>query len=134
MMFGQPIVIDCSYDRYMTIKEASNTALQLSYVFSNNRLHVSPFNLYFCNAYKESTVMSKFNKMIPTLYNDEFPVNISEKSYLDIFPKEKLVYLTPHCREELRTYNHDDVYIIGELVGKICPVKYTYFTSLFRHF
>uniref|UniRef100_A0A146LVF6 RNA (guanine-9-)-methyltransferase domain-containing protein 1 n=1 Tax=Lygus hesperus TaxID=30085 RepID=A0A146LVF6_LYGHE len=119
MMFGQPLVIDCSYEKYMNIKEASNSALQLSYVFAENRAHVSPFNVHFCNADRNGLMMSKLHKMIPTLYNDDFPVNVIEKSYLDVFPKEKLVYLTPHCREELLTYNHDDVYIIGAMVDKV---------------
>ncbi|KAF6209539.1 hypothetical protein GE061_015287 [Apolygus lucorum] len=119
MMFGQQIVIDCSYEKYMNMKEASNSALQLAYVFADNRAHISPFNVHFCNADRNGIMVSKLHKMIPTLYNDDFPVNITEKSYLDVFPKEKLVYLTPHCREELLTYNHDDVYIIGAMVDKV---------------
>jgi ribonuclease P protein 1 len=57
-------------------------------------------------------------KCIPTLYDSDFPINITEKSYLDIFPKEDIVYLTPHCREELREFDHDAVYIIGAMVDK----------------
>jgi len=33
-------------------------------------------------------------------------------------PKEKIVYLTPHCREELDIFDHDTTYIIGGIVDK----------------
>ncbi|BES96418.1 mitochondrial ribonuclease P protein 1 homolog [Nesidiocoris tenuis] len=118
MIFGQPLVIDCSYDEFMTIPEANNTALQLSYVFADNRAHASPFNLHLCKAYKQSRTITRLHKMIPPMYNDDFPLNVSEKSYLDLFPKERLVYLTPHCRDTLQEYNHDDVYIVGAMVDK----------------
>lgn len=49
-----------------------------------------------------------------------FPLNIHEDSYLNHFPKEKLVYLTPHCRNDLEEFNHDDIYIIGAMVDMVC--------------
>lgn len=59
------------------------------------------------------------HKYIPTMYEKEFPMNIHENSYLDLFPKQKLVYLTPHCREEMDTFDHDAVYIVGAIVDKV---------------
>lgn len=53
------------------------------------------------------------------MYEPWFPLNVHTNSYLDLFPKEQLVYLTPHCREELRTYDHDAIYIIGGIVDKV---------------
>lgn len=66
------------------------------------------------------------HKYIPTMYEKEFPMNIHEKSYLDLFPKQKLVYLTPHCREEMDTFDHDAVYIVGAIVDKVsfCKKKF----------
>ncbi|XP_014254239.1 mitochondrial ribonuclease P protein 1 homolog [Cimex lectularius] len=118
MMFGQEIIIDCGYDQHMNNREAANCAKQLLILFSENRRHKSPFSLHFVNVDRDGYMMTRFAKQIPILYNDDFPINISTKSYLDMFPKEKLVYLTPHCREELTTYNHDDIYIIGAMVDK----------------
>lgn len=63
--------------------------------------------------------MKNFSKFIPTLYEPWFPLNIHKESYLDIFPKEQLVYLTPHCREEMTNYDPDIVYIIGGMVDKV---------------
>lgn len=119
MMFGQNLVIDCSYDQYMTPKEAGLCAKQLKILFADNRLNEDPFNIHFCNVNKEGEVFKKLHKLIPTMYDDAFPMNITEKSFLDLFPKRQLVYLTPHCREELKEYNYDDVYIVGAMVDKV---------------
>lgn len=43
---------------------------------------------------------------------------VNPGSYLEKYPREQLVYLTPHCQEELLTYDHDAVYIIGGIVDK----------------
>nr|CAD7267368.1 unnamed protein product [Timema shepardi] len=117
--FGQKIVLDCGYDPYMTSRESQNCSKQIMLMFAENRLHENPFDLYLCNAHRESNTLRSLKRHIPTLYDDSFPINITERSYLDVFPKQDLVYLTPHCREELTEYNHDSVYIIGALVDKV---------------
>ncbi|GFG39653.1 hypothetical protein Cfor_02960 [Coptotermes formosanus] len=118
MQFGQKLVLDCSYDSHMTVREAMNCGKQLTYTFSDNRSHDSPFDLYLCNARREGNTMKQFVKSIPTLYDPDFPINITEKHYLELFPKENIVYLTPHCREEMREFDHDAIYIIGAMVDK----------------
>lgn len=119
MQFGQKLILDCSYDQHMTEREAINAAKQLMFCFSENRLHDDPFDLYFCNANLNGTTMKYLKKHIPTMLDSSFPMNVHPESYLDIFPKERLVYLTPHCRTELTEYSHDDVYIIGAMVDKM---------------
>ncbi|XP_014367006.2 mitochondrial ribonuclease P protein 1 homolog [Papilio machaon] len=119
MMWGQPIVIDCSYEQNMVWREAVNAAKQMTLVFGDNRIHKEPFNIHMCNVDLEGHFMKQLRKNIPSLEEPWFPLNIHTKSYLDIFPKQKLVYLTPHCREELTTFDHDTVYIIGCMVDKI---------------
>lgn len=119
MMWGQPIVIDCSYEQNMVWREAVNAAKQMTFVFGDNRIHKEPFNIHMCNVDLEGHFMKQLRKNIPSLEEPWFPLNIHTKSYLDIFPKQKLVYLTPHCREELTTFDHDTVYIIGCMVDKV---------------
>lgn len=118
MQFGQKIVVDCSYDSHMTLREVMDCGKQLTYMFSDNRAHDNPFDLYLCNARHEGNTMKQLVKFIPTLYDPDFPINITEKHYLDLFPKENIVYLTPHCREEMREFDHDAIYIIGAMVDK----------------
>lgn len=63
--------------------------------------------------------MGHLYKFIPTMYEPWFPLNIHEKSYLDVFSRDQLVYLTPHCREEMQEFDHDAVYILGGIVDKV---------------
>uniref|UniRef100_A0A336M4X2 RNA (guanine-9-)-methyltransferase domain-containing protein 1 n=1 Tax=Culicoides sonorensis TaxID=179676 RepID=A0A336M4X2_CULSO len=119
MQFGPKLVIDCSYDEHMVPREAKNAAKQLMLLFADNRLDVEPFDLHLCNANLNGFTMKTLNKHIPNLLEPGFPMNIHEKSYLDVFPKKNLVYLTPHCRNDLLEYNHDDIYIVGAMVDKM---------------
>ncbi|CAH0695293.1 unnamed protein product [Spodoptera exigua] len=119
LTYGQSVVIDCSYEDNMVYKEALNAAKQLTYVFGDNRIHKEPFNLHMCNVNMGGHFMKQMRKNIPSLDEPWFPLNIHTESYLEVFPKEKLVYLTPHCREELSKFDHDAVYIIGCMVDKV---------------
>lgn len=118
-MYGQPVVIDCSYEEHMVSREILNAAKQMTFVFGDNRLHKEPFNLHLCNVSKLGPFMKQFKKNIPSLVEPWFPLNIHKESYLELFPKDKLVYLTPHCKEELTHFDHDAVYIIGCMVDKV---------------
>ena len=119
MQFGQKMVLDCSYDKFMTKREAVNAAKQLMLCFAENRVHKDPFDLYFCNANFNAPTMQYLHKHIPTMMEPHFPLNVHECSYMDLFPKEQLVYLTPHCNNDLEEFNHDHIYIIGCMVDKI---------------
>lgn len=119
MMFEPKIVFDCGYDNNMDQRETHNCAKQLSLAFASNRSHVNPMYLYFCNFNKDGLLKRYLHQNIPTLLNDDFPVTITSQSYLDIFPKDQLVYLTPHCRVNLNEYDPDIVYIIGALIDLV---------------
>lgn len=115
-MFGQPIVIDYGFDDHMVSREKSLLAKQMRECFGLNRINSEPYDLHLCNFRQQEETAQLTMRGIPTLLNDEYPVECHEKDYLDVFPKEKLVYLTPHCREEMTTYDHDAIYIIGGLI------------------
>ncbi|XP_055608252.1 mitochondrial ribonuclease P protein 1 homolog [Uranotaenia lowii] len=118
MRFGQNLVFDCSYDEYMNEKEMKNTAKQLMLCFAINRMHNEPFNIHHCNVNFNKTTMKALQKHLVQIHEPHFPINVSEKSYLDLFPKERLVYLTPHCKNDLECFDPDDVYIVGAMVDK----------------
>lgn len=119
MQFSPKIVLDCSYDRHMTRREALNAAKQLMLCFADNRAHDDPFDLHYCNVNLDSICTKALNRYIPTMFNTEFPMNVHEKCFTELFPKENLVYLTPHCRTDLEVYNPDNVYIVGAMVDTV---------------
>ena len=121
IMYEPSVVFDLGFEDYMTPPEAQNCAKQLALSFATNRAHVDPFNLYFCNTSKQSFMMQKVHQVIPTVYDIDFPLNITSKSYLDIFDKSKLVYLTPHTHNVLGKFDPCKVYIIGAMVDKSSP-------------
>lgn len=57
-------------------------------------------------------------KNIPTIETPAFPASVSDKSFAELFPKEKLVYLTPDSNNELSEFNDEDIYIVGAIVDK----------------
>ncbi len=91
---------------------------QMVYTFATNRTFDYPSDVHICNFEANSKFGKKMLRSIPTMLNPEFPMNVHSTSYMDVFDKDKLVYLTPHCRQDLVNFNPDDVYIIGAMVDK----------------
>ncbi|KAK2577381.1 hypothetical protein KPH14_003496 [Odynerus spinipes] len=125
MLFEPKIVFDCSYDDMMAQFEINNCARQLVLSIVLNRTHPTPSHLYLCNAPKNGRLIRKLSHLVPTVLQDNFPLDITAKSYLDIFDKDKLVYLTPHCRTVMKSYDPDKIYIIGALVDKRDPKHFS---------
>lgn len=119
MQFGQKLVIDCGYDEHMNKQERMNAAKQLMLLFAENRSHTDPFDLHYCNSDMKGDVMQAMYRHIPTMMESWFPLNLHSKSYCELFDKDKLVYLTPHCRDDLLEYDHDAIYIVGAMVDKV---------------
>ncbi|KAK3882593.1 hypothetical protein Pcinc_013040 [Petrolisthes cinctipes] len=120
MMFGQPLVFDLGFDEHMRSVERQNCAYQLQLLMSENRSHKEPYHLHLCNAPASSDTIIRFQRFVPQLLQPEFPMTVSAESYLESYPREQLVYLTPHCREEMTQYDHNAVYIVGGIVDKTC--------------
>lgn len=118
VQFGSKIIIDCSYDAHMQRKEAKNTAQQISTCVLANRSHADPFDLHICNANFDGVTMKWLKNFMPNLKSQTFPAEIHEQNVIDVFPKERLVYLTPHCDNELEEFSSNDIYIIGGIVDK----------------
>ncbi|XP_053971885.1 mitochondrial ribonuclease P protein 1 homolog [Hylaeus volcanicus] len=121
MLFAPKIVFDLEYENIMSAYETQNCAKQLKLSFAANRIHNDPFNVYFCNANPSGLLMQSIHQGIPTVYDPEFPLNITSKSYLELFDKSKLVYLSPNSTEVLEKFDHDMIYIIGAFVDKMKP-------------
>ncbi|CAG0886422.1 unnamed protein product [Darwinula stevensoni] len=118
MLWGQSIVFDLSYDSYMNQRECLNCADQIQMALAANRRHADPFHVQLCHVDAQSPTYRALEKFIPTIREPTYPLSIHEHSYLNLYPKDKLVYLTPHCREEIKEVDDDVTYIIGAIVDK----------------
>ncbi|GBN95116.1 Mitochondrial ribonuclease P protein 1 [Araneus ventricosus] len=118
VLYGQKFVVDMDFDCFMRKQDCNNCGEQLLELYSANRKNAYPFDLTFCNADLNSPTMSAFRKYMPNLYAPDNFITVTDLSYLDIYPKEKLVYITPYAKEPLKVYDHNAIYIIGGLVDK----------------
>ncbi|KAB7498825.1 tRNA methyltransferase 10-like protein B [Armadillidium nasatum] len=123
--FNQPLIIDLAFYDHMNEKQATILARQLANCIIQNRLSPEPYNLTLCGVNFDCKKFQIFSqKIMPNILKSEFPINITSKSYLDLYPKEKLIYLTPYTRNEMRSFDHSAVYILGGIVdhGKEHPL------------
>lgn len=113
LQYGQKIVFDCSFDEYMDVIQVRETANNLNGCISLNRRSRRPFSISFCNVEEGSRIIQYLKKFNPALGFD-LPVHIHSNSYLNMFRKEEIVYLSPHVNQEL-VYHPEDIYVIGAL-------------------
>ncbi|KFM65682.1 Mitochondrial ribonuclease P protein 1-like protein, partial [Stegodyphus mimosarum] len=118
VLYGQKFIVDMDYDCFMRKQDCNNCGEQLLELYSVNRKNRNPYDLFFCNVDNQSQTMTSFRRYMPNLYAPENFITLTDLNYLDIFPKEKLVYITPFAKEPMKTYDHNAVYIVGGLVDK----------------
>ncbi|XP_058802048.1 mitochondrial ribonuclease P protein 1 homolog [Phymastichus coffea] len=118
LMFGNKLVFDCSYDNYMSILEAKSCAKQLNESYAANRIHHYPFEIFLTNVNRNSKTIDTLHRYIPILYEPDFPFTITEKSYLELFDRSKLCYLSSNAPSVLEEYDPETIYIIGAFVDK----------------
>lgn len=99
----------------MTELEMTKAAEGLKRVYSENRTHKTPLDLHLCGLKSNSVVIKRLSNIIPTLLKKGSPTEIHSKCFTELFPKDRLVMLTPHSDKVLE-YNADDIYIVGGIV------------------
>ncbi|XP_012585332.1 PREDICTED: mitochondrial ribonuclease P protein 1 [Condylura cristata] len=117
MQFGQPLVFDMAYDDYMNPKEMQYTVSQLLESEGWNRRNVDPFHIYFCNLKTEGSYHRELVKRYGEKWN-KLLLTATEKSYVDIFPKDSIIYLTADSPNVMTSFKHDKIYIVGSFVDK----------------
>lgn len=118
MRFDQPLVFDMSYEQQMSRRELENTVSQLLESEGFNRRVQEPFHLHFCSLQQGGA----YERELQRRYGDEswrrLLVTHTDRSPLELFPHEDLVYLTADSRSVLRTFDHTKVYIVGAMVDR----------------
>ncbi|TKR82653.1 hypothetical protein L596_016343 [Steinernema carpocapsae] len=116
------VVFDCRYLSKMSHRGLNLTAMQLHYVASHNRDRKNPWPMYFvnCNFEASRAVIKAREKHLrildsPTMIGPE----CTKKNYTELFPREKIVYLSPDAEEELEEVIGDEVFVIGGIVDRV---------------
>lgn len=117
MIFGQPLVFDMSYEKDMSIREVANTVRQIVLSESCNRRSVDPFHVHFCNFKDDSLYHKEFIKHYREAWG-KLLITVTDQCYTDVFPKDKLIYLTADSPKVMKTFDHDKIYIVGSMVDR----------------
>lgn len=102
----------------MSHHEIQSAGRQLSFCFANNRAHRKPFDIHLCNMNPDSKTLKCLQKYIPNVSDQTFPLSIHQKCFTELFPIERLVYLSPDSENVLTDFNGDDIFIVGTIVDK----------------
>ncbi|KAB7505942.1 Mitochondrial ribonuclease P protein 1 [Armadillidium nasatum] len=115
--FNQPLLIDMNYYRHMKPTQVFEVAKQLQECILDNISHPEPFNLILCNVDFDSKKFHKFSQgSMSYIMKPHYPIIISSKSYLDLFPREKLIYVFPYSKEdmdEMNLFDYEATYMFG---------------------
>lgn len=88
---------------------------QLEYFFANIERYHSPSFVTLCNLAVDGHIQHEFNRRV----NQNRAIScfeMTEASYLDLFDRKQLIYLSPHSPYEMSEYDHNAVYIIGAII------------------
>ncbi|RWS01195.1 mitochondrial ribonuclease P protein 1-like protein [Dinothrombium tinctorium] len=124
-IFGQPLVFDFSFEKSMERQEIDSLSSQLMIINNVNKSAKWPFNIWFTNFDFGSYTYQRYNSIYGNSLVNRL-INISPHSYLDLFPKEKLVYLSPDAESPLLEFDHNAIYIIGCIVDRIENQPFTF--------
>lgn len=114
-LFGQKIVVDCSYEDQSTDLERSKIAKGLKYVYSENRSHEIPLDVHFCGVEWDGAVFRNLSSQIPNLFQKSSLTKLHSECFSQVFPREKLVMLTPDS-DNIFEYDPNAIYVVGGIV------------------
>jgi len=115
--WGIPLLIDLSHTSNYKLNRSRYTSIinELRNATSVNKMAKTPFQLHITDVQLDVTP-----RLIDQLSNmkeeERTSYNITSESHLDMFPHERLVYLSPDSRNDLIKFNPDDIYVIGGII------------------
>ncbi|KAM9262234.1 tRNA methyltransferase 10 homolog B [Morus bassanus] len=120
---GPRLCVDLGVADRMTQKETSRLASQIRRLYGANRRAEKPFWLCLTEFVVGSLIYEECFRM-----NDGFSnylMDTTQESYLDLFPLDAIVYLTPDSENVLEDIEPNKVYILGGLVDESIHKKLT---------
>lgn len=119
------VVFDFQFLKYHTrLERIKSVNRQINECLSLNRNSPLPFNFHFCNYDYEHELHKKYGHLMNL---DENLIFDTPKSYIDVFPSNKLVYLSKDAKKKMTSFDPDKVYIIGVMVDS-GPNEFKYYS------
>ncbi|XP_042566376.1 tRNA methyltransferase 10 homolog B isoform X4 [Clupea harengus] len=98
------------------LMELSRLAGQIRRLYGSNRNALRPFHLYLTEFRLDSRLYTECVRMNDGFH--EYAMEMTEQSWLHLFPVEDVVYLTPDAEQALENVDDETVYILGGLVDE----------------
>ncbi|TMW68831.1 hypothetical protein Poli38472_006299 [Pythium oligandrum] len=111
---GLQIVIDCGFEEAMSEKEKKSLSQQIMFSYGVNRRSAAPLRATITSLRGDT----KDNLTKISGFNEWLAFKSTELSYMELFRKEALVYLTADSPNTITELDKDKVYIIGGIVDR----------------
>uniref|UniRef100_A0A1I7ZIS3 RNA (guanine-9-)-methyltransferase domain-containing protein 1 n=1 Tax=Steinernema glaseri TaxID=37863 RepID=A0A1I7ZIS3_9BILA len=124
LMVSKPptIVFDCRFLPYLSMRGLNLTTMQLQYVISENRSRKEPWPMYFtnCDFSLSPELMKSKQKHLTVLDSRRVAVpEYTSKNTTELFPRERILYLSPNAEDELESIEDDAVFVVGGIVDRV---------------
>ena len=128
-LFGHKLVVDMDYEKRLPISLSLSVTRSICKLYSVNRFQIEqPFDLWLCNVDMNDNSMKRMDQYLPNWNKTSSFLSFHQQSYLDLFPRKDLVYITPFAKHIL-DYNPDDIYVIPGLSNHIVKDDYLFYKS-----
>lgn len=118
------ICFDLGWSKSMNRKEISKLASQLARIHGANKKDSNSAKIFFTNFDPQSELYQECIRKHEGF--EQFPIELTSKSHLEIFPKNELVILSPDSENVLESVELGTVYVIGGIVDETRKNKLTY--------
>lgn len=123
VQFGQNMVFDLGLPFSMDRPAERRFNTHMKSVYNRNRTLWDPFNIFMCNYDPNNQALKR---LVEDNACESYLWNVTQKCFSEIFPREKIVYLSPKSENVLTKFNHDDIYVIGatgDSGASLCHIK-----------
>ena len=115
--WGQPLVLDLSFVKRMSFQQVKSLFYrELNFAIKANEESREPFAIYLTSYDPNCSRCAVLSKGVNNIMKEDFPVVVTEKSYLELFPKERLLYLSPDSKNDLMEHDPNNIYVIGGII------------------
>ncbi|KAF1798903.1 guanine-1-methyltransferase-domain-containing protein [Mucor lusitanicus] len=111
------LIVDCGFGDLMTEKEHLSYVKQLGYTYGKNK--VAPKAMKLALTSFDDTLKDLLDRKLPTWQQwKESTVSVHSESYMELYDKDSLVYLSADSDNVIERLEEGKNYIIGGIVDK----------------